>query len=413
MSSTNDNFNADELNPPAWMNEQFFKDILTQYSNDPDIKVLDYNISPATAKGDHYASIMFRANVDYSTQEKTLSKSLIIKTMPEEEGHKKDFLDDTHVFPTEIAMYTEILPKFEEILSEAGDETTFCARCIYHSLEPHQVMVLEDLVPHNYEVIRNRPATIEEIKSGMGQLAKWQAVSFKLLKDQTGLLDKMQYDLTTMPNFLDEDIMTTGFPMFLEALKSVESLKKYVKYFEPIKDIVIPRWVKIIREYRENRQEDAYYVLCHGDFHLKNMMFRGTDCMLIDFQLSYVGSIINDVLYAVYMILSAEDRRDKLDELIYHYFITFANTLEKIGYQGKKPSLVEFRKQIFDRKYSEIFLISTFLPIFNHVRNGEPLADLMENEELRRKLYHTKEYLDDLEHLLSRMLHLGYFEQLE
>ncbi|XP_060647347.1 uncharacterized protein LOC132785319 [Drosophila nasuta] len=247
----------------------------------------------------------------------------------------------------------------------------------------------------------------------MGQLAKWQAVSFKLLKDQTGLLDKMQYDLTTMPNFLDEDIMTTGFPMFLEALKSVESLKKYIKYFEPIKDIVIPRWVKIIREYRENRQDDAYYVLCHGDFHSKNMMFRGTDCMLIDFQLSYVGSIINDVLYAVYMILSAEDRRDKLDELIYHYFITFANTLEKIGYQGKKSSLVEFRKQIFDRKYSEIFLISTFLPIFNHVRNGEPLADLMENEELRRKLYHTKEYLDDLEHLLSRMLHLGYFEQLE
>ncbi|KAH8399040.1 hypothetical protein KR215_001184, partial [Drosophila sulfurigaster] len=210
-SSTNDNFNADELNPPAWMNEQFFKDILTQYSNDPDVKVLDYKISPATAKGDHYASIMFRANVDYSTQEKTLSKSLIIKTMPEEEGHKKDFLDDTHVFPTEIAMYTEILPKFEEILSEA--------------------------------------------------------------------------------------------------------------------DIIIPRWVKIIREYRENRQEDAYYVLCHGDFHLKNMMFRGTDCMLLDFQLSYVGSITNDVLYAVYMILSAEDRRYKLDELIYHYFITFANTL--------------------------------------------------------------------------------------
>ncbi|XP_034116519.1 uncharacterized protein LOC117576081 [Drosophila albomicans] len=413
MTPNINNYNTDELEAPAWLNDQFFKDVLVHHHNDPNVKVIEFNTSPATAKGDHYASVMFRTKVDYSLQNKTLSKSLIIKTMPEIEGHKKEFLGDSHIFPTEIAMYTEILPKFEEILSEAGDKITFCARCIYHSLEPRQVMIFEDLVLQNYEVIRKRPASLDEIKTALGKLAKWQAVSFKLLKDKSGLFDKLQYDLTTLPNFLEQDILKSGFSTFLEALDSVESLKKYRKYFEPIKDVMIERWTNIIREYRENRQEDAYYVLCHGDFHVKNMMFRGTDCMLLDFQMSYVGSITNDVLYAVYMLFNPEDRRDNYDELIYHYFTTFANTLEKIGYQGKKPSLVEFRKQLFDRKYSEIFLMSTFLPIFNHMRNGQDPAEFMENTEKCRELYHSKEYLDDLKHLLPRMLHLGYFEQLQ
>ncbi|KAH8310211.1 hypothetical protein KR044_000006, partial [Drosophila immigrans] len=266
-SADNSNCNADEVDAPEWLNEQYFKDVLTHIHNDPNVKVIDYNTSPATAKGDHYASVMFRAKVNYSLQNKTTSKSLIIKTMPEVEGHKKELLGDSHIFPTEITMYTKILPKFEEILAEAGDKITFCARCIYHSLEPRQVMVFEDLVPQNYDVIRKRRATIGEIKSAMGKLAKWQAVSYKLLKEKSRLFDKLQYDLTTMPNFLDQDILKTGFPMFLDALESVDSLKKYRKYLEPIKDVIIDRWVKIIREYRENRQEDAYYVLCHGDFH--------------------------------------------------------------------------------------------------------------------------------------------------
>ncbi|KAH8359985.1 hypothetical protein KR093_009930 [Drosophila rubida] len=413
MAANNIDFTSDELNAPAWMDEQFFMDVLSQHLNDPSLKLIECKISPATAKGDHYSSIMFRVKVRYTVQQKTFDKSLIIKTMPETDGHKKEFMGDSQMFPTEIAIYTEILPKFEEILSAAGEKITFCARCINHSLEPHQLIVFEDLVPQKYDVIRKRPATIEEIKSAMGKLAKWQAVSFKLLKDNSGLFDKLQYDLSTMPNFLDHKILTTGFPTFLEVLDNVESLRKYRKYFEPIKDVIIKRWVEIIREYRENRQEDAYYVLCHGDFHLKNMMFKGTDCMLIDFQLSYIGSIANDLHYAVYLIFSPENRRHNLDELIYHYFTTFQNTLEIIGYQGTLPSLVEFRKQLFDRKYTDIFLISTLLPIFNHMRRGHDPAEVMEKADTRRELFYDKEYLEDLEYLLPRMLHLGYFENLE
>ncbi|KAH8358857.1 hypothetical protein KR093_002906 [Drosophila rubida] len=413
MAPNIDNYNADELEAPAWLNEKFFKEVLIKFLNDPNVKVINFETSPATAKGDHYASVMFRGIVEYSTQKGTFSKSLIIKTMPEEDGHKKEFLGESHIFPTEISMYTEILPKLEQILAEAGEKVTFCAKCIYHTREPRQVMVFEDLVPQHYEVIRKRPASVEEIKSALAKLAKWQAVSYKLLQEKSSLFDKLQYDLTTMPNFLEQDLLKTAFPLFLESLQSVESLRKYVKYFEPLKDVVVQRWVETIREYRENRKDNTYYVLCHGDFHVKNMMFKGTDCMLLDFQMSYVGSMANDVLYAVYMLLGPDERREKYDELIYYFFTTFTNTLSKIGYKGKMPTLVEYRRQLFENRYIEIFLATTFLPTFNHMRKGNDPAEFIENADKRRELFFEKEFHDELEYLLPRMVHLGYFEQLK
>lgn len=174
------------------MNDEFFAEILAHHEKEPDVQIMNSKTSPATAKGDHYASIMFRVQVEYSTRSGKFAKSLIMKTMPEEEGFKKDFLGDAMFFPIEIAMFTEILPKIEAILREAGDQTKLCANSIYHSLKPRQVMVFEDLVPQGYEVIRKRPISWTEIDAALGKLAKWHAVSFKLLKENP---EMFEYDV--------------------------------------------------------------------------------------------------------------------------------------------------------------------------------------------------------------------------
>lgn len=185
MTSTNENIdaNADELVAPGWLNAQFLEKALSKYENAPDLKVVSVNLSPASAKGDHYASVMFRGNVAYTTQSGDHSKSLIIKTMPEADGHKKDMLKDSPLFRTEIGMYTKVLPRFEQILKASGDDSRLGAQCIYHSLEPREVMIFEDLVPLGYTVIRDRDATVEELKGAFTKLAKLHAVSFKTLKE--------------------------------------------------------------------------------------------------------------------------------------------------------------------------------------------------------------------------------------
>jgi len=148
-------FNADELEAPAWLNAQFIGDVLSSYEKCPELRVTALQITPASAQGDHYASVMFRTTAEYTTSKGKFSKPLIIKTMPEQEGHKKDMLAESHLFSTEIGAYTKALPEFERILREAGDDTKLYVPCIYHSLEPRQVMIFEDLVPQGYSVIRN------------------------------------------------------------------------------------------------------------------------------------------------------------------------------------------------------------------------------------------------------------------
>lgn len=54
--------------------------------------------------------------------------------------------------------------------------------------------------------------------------------------------------------------------------------------------------------------------------------------------------------------------------------------------------------------------MTTFLPAFNTMRDGGDPGDFMENADARRQLYNNGDYQKELEYLLPRMLHLGYFD---
>ena len=86
-------------------------------------------MSPASLKGDHYASIMFRCKVSYkfTYAENVFQKSMIIKTLPMEDNMKREMLMQSRLFETEIDMYSKTLPKFEKILAECGEPTRLSA----------------------------------------------------------------------------------------------------------------------------------------------------------------------------------------------------------------------------------------------------------------------------------------------
>lgn len=353
-----ESFNSDELEAPTWMDAQYFTEILRQHEHDQELEVIALKLTPASGKGDHYASIMFRASLQYKTKRGKSSKSLIIKTMPEKEGHKKDLLSQSHIFETEINMYSEMLPRFEETLCKTGDETKLFVPCIYHSLKPRQVMIFEDLVQQGYVVKRDREPNNEEIRSAYSKLGKWHAVSYALAKQQPALLENYKYSLMELPGINKDPLMSTGLEFFIKLLDSIPDLKVYKPYFERMRPNFMRRVIDSFKEYRENPVEDAYYVLCHGDFHLRNLMFKYNkagelteDCMLLDFQMSNVGPMPLDIIYSIYNMLSPEQRQNQRDEFIYFYFSTFRDTLKKINYEGTFPTLVEFRQQFYRHRY--------------------------------------------------------------
>lgn len=87
-------------------------------------------MTPGTTKNEHYASIIFRAQVHYTLQANDTEKfqSMIIKTMPVIDGQKMDLLSENPLFETEIKMYTEALPKIEKTLRQYGDNTKLGAK---------------------------------------------------------------------------------------------------------------------------------------------------------------------------------------------------------------------------------------------------------------------------------------------
>lgn len=121
-------FNKDEMHAPKWMDSAFFEKVLKHSENDASLAVSDSKIVPGTKPGDHFASIIFRAAVSFKSRGKDQDVSLIIKTIPEQEGMKRDILKDGEIFETETIMYQTVVPEMKRLLQSAGDDTEFGPR---------------------------------------------------------------------------------------------------------------------------------------------------------------------------------------------------------------------------------------------------------------------------------------------
>ncbi|XP_016980498.2 uncharacterized protein LOC108045626 [Drosophila rhopaloa] len=410
-------FNDDELVPPEWLNSELISVALSSHEKEPVLKVIDLTLSPASAKGDHYASIMFRANVKYSNRKGDFVKSLIVKTMPEAEGHKKEMLQGSPIFETEMGMYTKVLPEFERILRLAGDSTKLYVNCIYHTLAPHQVLIFDDLVQMDYFVLRDRDATLDEVHRVYFKLAKWHAASLKVQNEQPNFLNAYTHGLFEMPHFLKEPFIKSGMEFFVELLDKEPELNKYKLYFKSIKEDFLERLVAEWKEFRNNRKEDQYRVLCHGDLHLRNIMFKykgpGSfeDCMLLDFQISHLFPLSIDLVYSIYMLMEPEHRWKDCEDLMNYYFFVLEDVLKKIGYKGKMPTQSGLWEHLHQHKYFEFFLISTFLPLMWALKDKSvDFGDLLQNEEKRRNCSFSEGYIKDVKIMLARLDKLGLLQ---
>ncbi|KAH8335369.1 hypothetical protein KR074_000349 [Drosophila pseudoananassae] len=411
-------FNENELVAPSWLKVEFIEEVLRSNKEDPELKVTDLKITPATLEGDHCASVMYRTTAKYTTAKGTFSTSLIVKTVPDQEGNKNDMFSNSHLFSTEIGMYSKVLPEFEKILRKAGDSTKLYVPCLYHSLEPRQVLIFEDLVPQGYAVIRDRPVTPEEQIAVFTKLAKWHAVSMKVINEQPDFLKDFQYGLIDMPNFLNSRLITTGMENFVEMLSVEPELTKYKPFFSKIQDTTLSRMAEVMQEFRKNRQPDGYYVLSHGDFHIRNMMFKtkknsGTfeDVMFVDFQVSNLSPSSVDLVYAIYRVLEPEQRCELGKDAVNNYFSVLVDTLHKIGYKGEFPTQDGLWQRIHSHKYYGFFLMSTFLPLLLAVKeNAFTMAELAQKEENRKKAYLLDGYKDEIKKLLPKFEELGYFK---
>lgn len=311
---------------------------------------------PGSKLGDHYASVMFRAIITYNTEATpNLEKTWIVKTMPFVEGNKKDMLDGMGVFDVEIEMYANVIPKFEEILRSAGDHTQLGAKCLYSSFEPQEILIFEDLTKKNYITVDDFKGNWDIAIKAIEKLAKWHAISFKLVNEGNTDLLKFNKGFFGDAKIREIPMFRDGYKHFIDLLKRHAEFSEYVPKFEKLyaKDH-ITQAQKVFRAVSNGC--DNIFVLNHGDFHIKNVMFtekdRGEidDVMLIDFQICIWAPAANDLIYMLYTFLDNDSRMNRRDEIIYHYFNIFTQTLKMLKYSGDFPKLTDLYKDLITYK---------------------------------------------------------------
>jgi Ecdysteroid kinase-like family len=180
---------------PEWLNTQFFEEILSKHHNltpaDYTVKQLETKL--ATAKGDNYASVMYRCGLEVVLQaDQTIrSFSFIVKCLPPTTGMSDEFMKAFNLFPKEVKMYQDVVPSFEKVLGEHDIKVKFGATCYKAQLgDPTDVIVMEDLAERGYKMANRRLGLdMEHTQLILRKMAQWHAAS-AVLYERNGPYDE-------------------------------------------------------------------------------------------------------------------------------------------------------------------------------------------------------------------------------
>lgn len=161
---------------PPWFNDQLFTDCLKyEYPDSINLRTNIISVRPAVAPGENYASTIYRVKVEVNDDYKCRLHSFIVKRMI---NKVEETLNHNDIFGKEVVMYTNILPKFEQIYKSVGENIQFGPK-LYKVLEdPEHVLVFDDLNVRNYFVQDRRfGMDIEHAVLYYKKLAQFHAAS--------------------------------------------------------------------------------------------------------------------------------------------------------------------------------------------------------------------------------------------
>lgn len=220
-------------------------------------------------------------------------------------------------------------------------------RLIYCSKVP-EVIVFDDLTQHNYGMVYE-PLTFDTLEVILEKIAKFHALSMVLAES-----DEQKELVINHRNTTDREKFRAMFASITRNVKSLAEAIKLWPGFEAIGEKVDKSQGNLLDRYIDcySRQSTrGFNVLNHGDFHIRNMMFRknekGTpnEVMFLDFQFPLYLSPGFDLVYMLNAI-GAGDVRDRRDEVIKWYHSLLVQNLKLYGFAGEVPTVVDIRIEL-------------------------------------------------------------------
>ncbi|XP_070504153.1 uncharacterized protein [Chironomus tepperi] len=335
---------------PSWLDQNLFDTAIRSFEADPNAKVNNFDIKPATKPGENFASAVFRATIKFTSkyQKDEQEVSVIIKTQPVNvDLPNMDHLKDPTLFRNEIGVYTNVLEKMQELITSVGYTDIMCPRLVYQTMTPKPVIILEDVTSSGYDTaFKTMHDDFEISKRIVRRLAKFHAASFYLQDEQK--IDASQFDTSIYKHdFLLDLMFTESFDVITELMSKWEGFQQFV---EPIKKFKTCYAEMGLKSYTPTSGSGAFNVLNHGDFHFKNVLYKMTndgkeieDFIAYDYQICCYASPAIDLVYILYNFVSDENRFARYDEFLDTYHKQFVEALKKFGYLNKPPTLLDLQ----------------------------------------------------------------------
>jgi thiamine kinase-like enzyme len=402
-----------ETETPEWMNQEWFTTIVKQHSSDKTAKVNKVKVKPSLCPGEQFASIIYRAQIDYSTSSSVEnSLSVVIKTTPTG-GLRGEFAESSPLFRIELDMYNGPLKEIKDLLESVKDFENIFPRLIYHEYRPRQVIVLEDLgVVGGYEKITQQLENFEHSKMVFKRLAKYHAASFFLINEKKADYSRFNFSIFHMDNTVIRDkFLLESYDSFTKVLSSWEGYEDYVEKLKNFRGKLIEMGKEL---YEPN--PSGYNVLNHADFHIKNLLFKRNgnnieDFYMMDFQVSVLASPCVDLYYALYNSISDENRMARRDEIIHVYHTEFTATLKNLGFIGRIPSLLELQMDLL--KYGRMEVVKSIVfKMFFYVdaaeTKNEEIMTKTDSGDLKSTIYNDARYKKFIKAELPRLVQMGF-----
>ncbi|XP_048505694.1 uncharacterized protein LOC105692807 [Athalia rosae] len=363
-----------ETSIPGWLDATYLQNVLRNYEKDDSVEVTDIIVRPATAKGDHYGSVMYRVASQLSRvkDERKINgqMSLIVKITLSiyDVDHPEIIIDGMpKPFVTELSLLHRVLPKMNEIVEEFyPDATPMSPRCFHVQYENPSHAILEDLATSGFRMADRRSGLdLDHSLLAMRNLGRFHASSIALADREPGVLSPYRKGVFHKDQWMVCELVTSGMKsLAIEAAKWPELSPRVAEKIDNVSEVMFRKACEVC-EY----DRDEFNVLNHGDLWVNNMMFRydendkPVDLTFLDFQVSHLGSPAEDIIHFFGTSISEDVRIHHTDLLLRDYHRSLVGTMKQLKCTTESPSLEDLQGALKKREICGAVVAMTMFPV--------------------------------------------------
>ncbi|KAF5302536.1 hypothetical protein FQR65_LT00908 [Abscondita terminalis] len=306
--------------------------------------------------------------------------NLMAKIAPVTKLHR-EVIDVGDAFAREAYMYAKVLPEFQNIQKEKNVKHVFApfAKCYVSNLDKNEeTLLLENMKLYGYRSINHRlPIDYEHTTFLIKALGKLHALSFALREHKPELFQTLGRNTreNSYSNFKNFILLMQNLGN--RVLATLEKDSRAYKAFELF--LEDPSFV--IRDTINPELAGDYAVICHGDFQMRNFLFKydddsnpdtPTEMCLIDWQLSRFCSPCSDISDLMWICTDKKLRDHHYEEFMEMYYNSFSLFLKELGGCPEKS----YSHRVFKEDLRKMSIGGMFLSIWHVLLNSLRAEDI-------------------------------------